>query len=292
GREPSTQSVRPLVAGQPHQRHLDQTPVETRGRRLPDPRMPGRRIRQHRRADPISLQRRERPAGGEGRRRGNLHPRQRRAAALAHAASQRAAAKPTGTMTRTSLTVPLLLLLAAPLAMEAQEANPPSRRDYSAFRIIAERNNFNPNRSGRSGRSAARAASEGRVATPSFALVGTMCYEQGRFAFFDGSSSDYRKALEPADSIAGYKIAAITPGHVKLESTNGQPIDLAVGMQMKKQDEGDWLLVAGTESSKSVGHSSASAGSLDPSLAKDDKTETAEATEADPAGPADEVLKK
>ncbi len=186
-------------------------------------------------------------------------------------------------MTRTSLTVPLLLLLGALLAMEAQEANPPSRRDYSAFRIIAERNIFNPNRSGRSGRSAARAASEGRVATPSFALVGTMCYEQGRFAFFDGSSSEYRKALEPADSIAGYKIAAITPGHVKLESTNGPPVELAVGMQMKKQDE---------ESSKSVGHSSASAGSLDPSLAADDKTETAEATEADPAGPADEVLKK
>src|SRR5258708_26357979 len=166
--------------------------------------MPGRRIRQHRRAVAISLQRRERPAGVEGGRRGNLHARQRRAAALAHAASERAAAKPTGTMTRTSLTVPLLLLLGALLAMEAQEANPPSRRDYSAFRIIAERNIFNPNRSGRSGRSAARAA-EGRVATPSFALVGTMGYEQGRFAFFDGSSSEYRKALEPADSIAGYK---------------------------------------------------------------------------------------
>jgi hypothetical protein len=185
-----------------------------------------------------------------------------------------------------------LLLLGALLAMEAQEANLPSRRDYSAFRIIAERNIFNPNRSGRSGRSAGRAASEGRVATPSFALVGTMCYEQGRFAFFDGSSSDYRKALEPADSIAGYKIAAITPGHVKLESTNGQPIDLAVGMQMKKQDEGDWLLVAGAESSKTPGHSPASAGSPDPSVAADDKTETAEATDADPAGPADEVLKK
>ena len=195
-------------------------------------------------------------------------------------------------MTRTSLTVPFLLLLGAPLAMEAQDANPPSRRDYSAFRIIAERNIFNPNRSGRSGRSATRAASESRVATPSFALVGTMCYEQGRFAFFDGSSSEYRKALAPADRIAGYKIAAITPGHVKLESTNGQPVELAVGMQMKKQDEGDWLLVAGTESSKNPGHSPASAGSLDPSLAADDKTETAETTDADPAGPADEVLKK
>jgi len=209
-------------------------------------------------------------------------------------------------MTRTSLTAPLLLLLGAPLAMEAQDANPPSRRDYSAFRIIAERNIFNPNRSGRSGRSAARAASEGRVATPSFALVGTMCYEQGRFAFFDGSSSDYRKALEPADSIAGYKIAAITPGHVKLESTNGQPIDLAVGMQMKKQDEGDWLLVTiqNGDGGEFAHYLKDSAGNwtqlskfadrfgLAASLAADDKTETAEATEADPAGPADEVLKK
>ncbi len=194
-------------------------------------------------------------------------------------------------MKQISLTVPLLLLLGAPLAMEAQDANPPSGRDYSAFRIIAERNIFNPNRSDRSGRSP-RAASESRVATPSFALVGTMCYAKGRFAFFDGSSSEYRKALEPAGSIAGYKIAAITPGHVKLESTNGQPVELAVGMQMKKQDEGDWLPVAGAESSRNPGHPSAAAGSPDATLAADGKTETAEATDADPAGPADEVLKK
>ena len=194
-------------------------------------------------------------------------------------------------MKQISLTVPLLLLLGALLAMEAQEANPPSRRDYSAFRIIAERNIFNPNRSDRSGRSP-RAASESRVATPSFALVGTMCYAKGRFAFFDGSSSEYRKALEPAESIAGYKIAAITPGHVKLESTNGQPVELAVGMQMKKQVEGDWLPVAGTESARSLGHPSAAAGSPDATLAADDKTEAAEATDADAPGPADEVLKK
>ena len=29
-------------------------------------------------------------------------------------------------------------------------------------------------------------------------LVGTMTYEKGTFAFFDGSSSEYRKALKRA----------------------------------------------------------------------------------------------
>ena len=49
-------------------------------------------------------------------------------------------------------------------------------------------------------------------------LVGTMTYEKGTFAFFDGSSSEYRKALKRAGIIAGYKLTSIAANSVELAS--------------------------------------------------------------------------
>ena len=44
-----------------------------------------------------------------------------------------------------------------------------------------------------------------------FVLVGTMSYEKGFFAFFDGSHSDYKRVLKREETIAGFKVAAIGP---------------------------------------------------------------------------------
>jgi hypothetical protein len=71
--------------------------------------------------------------------------------------------------------------------------------------------------------------------------VGTLSYEKGDFAFFEGSSSEYRKVLKPDDTIAGYKVAEIAPNYVKLAGTNGQSIELPVGMEMRKGEEA-WRL--------------------------------------------------
>jgi hypothetical protein len=148
-------------------------------------------------------------------------------------------------------TIALLLALAAPAFVHAQETNavPVERFDFQSFRIISERNIFNPNRSSRGDRSTRRRDSERRSRTESFGLVGTMNYDKGWFAFFDGSSSDYRKALQPEDTIAGYKIAEIAANHVKLESTNSQPVELHVGMHMRKQDENEWRISDRSEAS-------------------------------------------
>ena len=134
----------------------------------------------------------------------------------------------------------LLLLFATTLLTRAQETNAPGRPDFQDFRIISERNIFNPNRSPRRERSRSEREPDRRVRTESVALLGTMNYDKGWFAFFDGSRSDYRKALQPGDAIAGYTIGEIAPNHVKLESTNNPPIQLRVGTQMRKQDEGEW----------------------------------------------------
>ena len=117
---------------------------------------------------------------------------------------------------------------------------PPSRVTYESFRIIRERNIFNPNRSGRSGYTRRDREPPRTVRTEAFGLVGTMSYEKGPFAFFDGTSSQYRRVVEPAETIAGYTVKEIGMDTVTLEGTNGQPLQLAVGMQMRRQDDSEW----------------------------------------------------
>jgi hypothetical protein len=154
--------------------------------------------------------------------------------------------------------------------------------------------------------------------------MGTMSYEKGHFAFFEGSRSEYQKVLETSNTIGGYTIADITSTHVKLASTNGQSIELPVGMQMKKVDEGDWTLTerAAQVSAGGYGRSSATIGSSGPESSEalkrlmerreqegntettntseatlvaeqpTDKTDKVEKPDASPAGGADEILKR
>jgi len=202
-----------------------------------------------------------------------------------------------------------------------RDARPNSRLDLQSFRIIWERNIFDPNRSGRYTRVAPRKKDSERRRLESFALVGTMSYEKGRFAFFEGSSSEYQKVLEASGNIAGYKVAEVAASHVKLESTNGQTIELPVGMQMKKEDEGAWTVTARAESPGSSSRFSSSSnsgpessealkrllerrqqeGNTEPTntaeapLIAEEQTETTnklEKAEPAPASGADEILKK
>jgi hypothetical protein len=139
----------------------------------------------------------------------------------------------------------LIALLAMPVVKGA--TNAASEPDLSAFRIISQRNIFDPNRS--PGRQARRTEREPQRTsrTERFALLGTMSYEKGRFAFFDGSSSEYRKSLKPGDGIAGFKIAEVAPTCVKLETTNSEVLELCVGMQMQRRDTDAWQLVGKAE---------------------------------------------
>ena len=141
-------------------------------------------------------------------------------------------------------------------------AGPSSRMDYVSFRVVAERNIFNPHRSKRSGdRPPPRTEPEKRVVMDRFALLGTMSYEKGRYAFFDGSSADLRKVAKPEDSIAGFRIAEVAPTCVKLQLTNGQLLELCVGMQMKRSEGTDWELAGKAEGSSGSGLSSGAGGS-------------------------------
>ncbi|MBI5388156.1 MAG: hypothetical protein HZA90_26115 [Verrucomicrobia bacterium] len=131
----------------------------------------------------------------------------------------------------------------------ASTAGGSGRLDFASFKILTDRNIFDPNRSPRRQRDERR---EYRRPTriDSFALVGTMSYEKGQFAFFDGSSYEFRKVLKPADTIAGYKLAEVGHNEVKL-ATGTNCVELRMGMQMRRVDDGEWSLSMRSESSSS-----------------------------------------
>lgn len=156
----------------------------------------------------------------------------------------------------------LLLGLAASLSAAETTNVVVSRGDFVAFKVVAERNIFNPHRSKRSGdRPPPRTEPEKRLTMDRFALLGTMSYEKGRYAFFDGSSSDFRKVAKPEDSIAGFRIAEVAPTCVKLMLTNGTLLELCVGMQMKRSEGADWQLAGKADGSNGLGSTGSSSSS-------------------------------
>ncbi|MBL9136280.1 MAG: hypothetical protein JNK85_10445 [Verrucomicrobiales bacterium] len=136
----------------------------------------------------------------------------------------------------------------------AAPTTPASRSDFATYRVIAERNIFNAGRSGRTGPAASRETRRPpRVDT--VALVGTMSYEKGTFAFFEGSSSEFRKVLKTGGTIAGYTLREITPAGVQLQSGE-KTLQLKVNSQLRREDDGEWEITARTESSASPTSSS------------------------------------
>jgi hypothetical protein len=154
-------------------------------------------------------------------------------------------------------------------------ANPPSLASsrsgvaYEPFKIIADRNIFNPNRRARANNSAEEARPK---QTETLTLVGTLVYEKGPYAFFDGTSSDANKVVETGNTIAGFKAVEITGNGVKLEK-GSNTLQLVVGMQLRREEDGDWEVVASSRpqtisTSTSTSPPPADAGSDDNDIVK------------------------
>jgi hypothetical protein len=145
-----------------------------------------------------------------------------------------------------------LLLLASTALTEAQtNSNTVNRLDYSNFKIIPDRNIFNPHRRAGVKDQSRREPRASHV--DSISLVGIMSYNKGPFAFFDGNSSEYRKVLKRGDSIAGYKLTKIEPNSAKLTSSTNE-LELRVGMQLRREENGNWHVgTAGSASARQAG---------------------------------------
>jgi len=135
-----------------------------------------------------------------------------------------------------------LLVVAGGFSAPAQGTNQAAPRDFSAFKIIIDRNIFDPDRR--------PAVASGPAATivDSFTLVGTMSYQKGLFAVFDGTSLEYRKVLQPGGAIAGYTVKEIRQDTAKLASGTNE-LELSVGMQMRRNEDGRWSVGEQGESS-------------------------------------------
>jgi hypothetical protein len=114
-----------------------------------------------------------------------------------------------------------------------QETNLIRPNEFSSFKIINDRNIFDPNR-----RPHVVAGPPSQI-VDSFSLTGTIVYGRGPFAVFDGTGPDYHKVLERGGVIAGYTVTNIGPNSVKLASGTNQ-VDLKVGMQMRRNEDGLW----------------------------------------------------
>jgi hypothetical protein len=110
---------------------------------------------------------------------------------------------------------------------------------FDAFRIVNDRNIFNAYRTGRRDSNSGDNAPRNDIIT----LVGTMDYEKGLLAFFDGSEPSYRKALHVGESVGPFKLTQVAADHVAVER-DGKPLALQVGQQFRRPEGGDWTLIA------------------------------------------------
>jgi hypothetical protein len=149
---------------------------------------------------------------------------------------------------RAGLALAVTVLSLFSLAAPGQSTNAPRRLDYSDFKLIPDRNIFNTRRYARSAGASERRDSRRVSRVEAFTLVGTMNYEKGPLAFFDSSRSDYRKAAQPGDSIGEFKVTDIDLNQVRLVAGTNN-IELAVGKQMRREDEGNWFATTPPETS-------------------------------------------
>ena len=169
---------------------------------------------------------------------------------------------------RATTTPPAAAPTSAPTAAKTATAPAPARNDssvaptasFDTFRVVSDRNIFNPNRTGRR----ERTTEEQPPRVDTISIVGTMESDRGLRAFFDGSDSSYRRAVRVGESVDKFKVTQITPNVVDLER-DGKSLSVRVGQQLRRPEGADWDLV-GEDVLRSEAQARATAGTKgDPS---------------------------
>lgn len=108
-------------------------------------------------------------------------------------------------------------------------------------RTIADRNIFNSSRGLQDAPTPSKAGVPTATQAVSIQFVGTMSYEKGEFAFFQGSSAVLSQVMRVGDKIEGYTITGITGYQAELESADsGDRLELAFGDGLQ-QDKNKWV---------------------------------------------------
>jgi hypothetical protein len=151
------------------------------------------------------------------------------------------------------LLVVLMAAAALPASAQRSRRNSPSSdsgtnanvkldpRQLSSWNYIVRRNIFNPNR--------LPDRPTTYVAPPPverFWLAGTMSYDKGTFAIFDGTQQEYHEIVEVGGKIGSYTLEEIGDGSVKLTAPTNQVVELKLNMEMRRSLEGAWTAVEGS----------------------------------------------
>ena len=114
-----------------------------------------------------------------------------------------------------------------------------NKNDFDAFRLVVDRNIFNPNRVGR----ATRSTEEAPPRVDTVALVGTMQSDNGIMAFFDSTDAAYRKALREGETLGSFTVKRILPVGVEL-MRDDKSLSLKVSQQLRRVEDGEWRVGA------------------------------------------------
>ncbi len=157
---------------------------------------------------------------------------------------------------------PKILLLAAlfvasGFSAAAQTNSSAADTDYAQFtRFVSDRNIFDPNRVPHSPRSTTTTRTKPRTkprtgGMTGIALVGTMSYEKGWFAFFNAGDSDNKKVIAAGGEVGGNQVKEISATTVTLVGDDKKEFTMKIGDQLH-QDGSRWKLSDNSSDSSSA----------------------------------------
>lgn len=142
-------------------------------------------------------------------------------------------------LARLAFAAALIAVMASPVP--AQDGSGSSTPAFESFRIILDRNIFDPNRRQERPKSSRPQPTSTPARTEQISLIGTILYEQGSFAFFEGTEPEYDAIVKLGERIAGYRVAEIHSANVILEKDK-QRMELRVGLGLSRQGEEEWAI--------------------------------------------------
>ena len=149
-------------------------------------------------------------------------------------------------ITNILLMAALYLMLFIPFQGYTDNGNSSSPPDFSEFRIILERNIFDPGRTPGYG-NAARSR-ERPPETERLYLKGVLIQKGAALAFFEGTKAAYNAIRTTGESIGEFKISHIHTERIIIEG-EGRRIEIPVGSGLMKEEGREWELSAALHSS-------------------------------------------
>ena len=141
----------------------------------------------------------------------------------------------------------LAVISVAPVWAQGNDPMPTAEEDLAKFRILVDRNIFDPARRPDSPQREERPISESRV--DRIYLTGVLVSPEDQLAFFEGSRDEYFGAIERGGKIAGFSVAYVDSDQATLMMED-RKVNLRVGTGMTRRKGEDWEQGSGLDFSR------------------------------------------